>query len=135
MIAVEVMNLHHVLGCAFWAGKRTVPYSPPLQPLEKATGTPPPLFQISKLPRYHILVTEQPRLILLNQPVKGYSRIVFDEDSEGSVYTITVSKNGFPPGGPPLKPGDAIEGRGQAGETGELIADVIWLMDTEPECE
>lgn len=38
-------------------------------------------------------------------------------------------------GRPTLKSGDAIEVRGQAGESGELIADVIWLMDTELGCE
>jgi hypothetical protein len=81
------------------------------------------------------LVTEQPRLIRLDPPVEGYSRIVFDEDTEGTVRTKTVSKNGLPLGGPPLKAGDTIEVRGQAGHAGELIADVIWLMDAELECE
>lgn len=100
------------------------------------TSQPPSLSQAVELSGVvaDFLVMEIPRVILLEQPVEGYSRIVFNEDTEGLVNTKIVSQEGLPLGGPPLKPGDTIEVRGQAGETGELIADAIWLMDTELGC-
>ncbi|MCB0197525.1 MAG: hypothetical protein KDJ65_36600 [Anaerolineae bacterium] len=83
----------------------------------------------------NFLAAEQPRAIELTRTVSGVSHVIFDEDAEGTVNTKILNQYGDPLGGPPLQEGDSIKIQGREGENGELIADVIWLMDTDLQCQ
>ena len=82
------------------------------------------------------LVTERPRVIVLEQPVQGFSRIVLDENAEGELKTRTLSKDNCPLAGPPLQPGDQLEVTGRVdAPSGNLIAEEIKVVSLEAKCQ
>lgn len=78
-------------------------------------------------------------VIILEEPVDGYDRIVFDEEPAGIVKTQFVGAEGFglpiSPPAPVLDAGQPIEVRGRAGDDGVFIAEVVWRTDVGWACE
>ena len=82
------------------------------------------------------LVTERPRVIVLEQPVQGFSRIILDENAAGEVKTRTVSNDNCPLAGPPLQKGDMIEVTGRVDvKSGNFIAEEIKVVSVEAKCQ
>ncbi len=102
------------------------------------TATATPVQQVTTLSGTvaDFLVTERPRVIVLEQPVQGFSRIVLDENAQGELNTRTVSKDNCPLAGPPLQPGDQLEVTGRVdAPSGNFIAEEIKIVSLEAKCQ
>jgi ABC-type Fe3+-hydroxamate transport system substrate-binding protein len=102
------------------------------------TATTTPVQQITTLSGTvaDFLVTERPRVIVLEQPQQGFSRIVLDENAAGELNTRTVSKDNCPLAGPPLQKSDMIEVTGRVDvKSGNFIAEEIKVVSLEAKCQ